>query len=54
MYCDAAPSDYFQIIFVTQVGFDGPMNVILRITLMIQLCMLNLVTLSILIRSLYE
>ena len=41
-------------LFLTQVGFDGPMNVILRIRLMIQLCMLNLVTLSILIRSLYE
>lgn len=41
-------------LFLTQVGFDGPMNVILRIRLMIQLCMLNLVILSILIRSLYE
>jgi len=41
-------------LFLTQVGFDGPMNVILRIRLMIQLCMLNLIILSILIRSLYE
>jgi hypothetical protein len=41
-------------LFLTQVGFDGPMNVILRIRLMIQQCMLNSVTLSILIRSLYE
>jgi len=33
---DAALSEYFQIIFA-EVGFDGPMNVILRIRQMIQL-----------------
>jgi hypothetical protein len=41
-------------LFLAQVGFDGPMNEILRIRLMIQLWMLNLVTLNILIRSIYE
>jgi len=38
--CDEAPSDYFQII-LAQVGFDGSMNVILRIRQIIQLCMPN-------------